>query len=118
MISVEAVEEGHKFLLEFCTRFQELYGSHRVTPNKHLHMHIADCIRDYGPVYSFWLFSFERYNGLLGNFRTNQRSVELQLMRRFLSDMQIHVLQLPDENIAREELEFLLPCTWRSKFTS
>ena len=32
MISVEAVEEGQKFLLEFCTRFQELYGSHRVTP--------------------------------------------------------------------------------------
>ena len=32
-------------------------------------------------------------------------------MRRFISDVQIHVLQLPDENIATEELEFLLPCS-------
>lgn len=56
----------------------------------HLHSHVVDCIMDYGPVYSFWLFSFERYNGLLGNFSTNQRSIELQLMRKFLSDQQIH----------------------------
>ena len=109
MISLEAAERGHRLLVEFCTKFEELYGSHRVTPNMHLHTHVVDCIKDYGPVYSFWLFSFERYNGLLGNFRTNQRSVELQMMRRFLTDQQIHDLQLPEEHISREELNFLLP---------
>ena len=72
----------------------------------HLHTHIIDCIKDYGPVYSFWLFSFERYNGLLGNFRTNQRSVELQIMRKFLTDMQIHDIELPQCNISTEEIEF------------
>ena len=29
----------------------------------HLHGHIKDCILDFGPVYSFWLFSFKRLNG-------------------------------------------------------
>lgn len=75
----------------------------------HLHMHILNCIKDYGPIYSFWLFSFERYNGLLGNYRTNQRSVELQLMRMFLSDLQIHDLNISSDLVSKEDLEFLQP---------
>ena len=51
-----------------------------------MHSHLADCILDYGPVYSFWLFSFERYNGILGGYSTNNKSVELQLIRKFLRD--------------------------------
>jgi hypothetical protein len=74
-----------------------------------LHTHVVDCIKDYGPVYSFWLFSFERYNGLLGNFRTNQRSIELQLMRRFLTDLQVHDLQLPENLVPVDDLKFLFP---------
>lgn len=110
MITIEDAEKGHRLLLEFCNKFESLYGSEKVTPNMHLHMHILSCIKDYGPIYSFWLFSFERYNGLLGNYRTNQRSVELQLMRRFLSDLQIHDLSLPSSGIISEkDLEFLLP---------
>ena len=95
MITLQDAEKGHCLLLEFCNCFESLYGSEKVTPNMHLHMHLLSCIKDYGPIYSFWLFSFERYNGLLGNYRTNQRSVELQLMRRFLSDLQVHDLTLP-----------------------
>ena len=40
----------------------------------HLHTHITDCILDYGPVYSFWLYSFERYNGILG-IKLNQERI-------------------------------------------
>lgn len=105
MITVEAVERGYKLLLEFCAKFESLY----VTPNMHLHTHLVDCIKDFGPVYSFWLFSFERYNGLLGSFRTNQRSVELQLMRRFTTDAQIHDMDFPKELTSEETLDFLVP---------
>ena len=35
---------------------------------------------------NFWLFSFERFNGLLGNEPTNNRSIELQLVNRFIRD--------------------------------
>lgn len=108
-ISKEAVEESHKLLLDFCIQFETLYGSHAVTPNMHLHTHLVDCIKDYGPIYSFWLFSFERYNGLLGSFRTNQRSIEVQIMRRFLTDLQVHDLQLPDNLLSSDDLKVLLP---------
>ena len=42
-------------------------------------------MENYGSVYGFWLFGFDRYNGLLGSFHTNNREVEVQLMRRFLT---------------------------------
>lgn len=35
----------------------------------------------YGPPHAFWCFSFERFNGLLGSFHTNQKSIEVQVMR-------------------------------------
>ena len=50
---------------------------------------LKECILDFGPVYGFWLFSFERYNGILGGYHTKQKSIEIQVMRRFLSDMSI-----------------------------
>ena len=54
--------------------------------NMHLHSHLISSILDYGPVYAYWLFSFERFNGMLGNIPTNNRSIEVQLMKRFISD--------------------------------
>ena len=44
---------AHACLLKLCKEFKLLYGEDRVTPNMHLHMHIKDCILDYGPIYSF-----------------------------------------------------------------
>ena len=49
---------AHSYLVNFCKELEQLYGKHCVTPNMHLHTHLVDCILDYGPVYSFWLFSF------------------------------------------------------------
>lgn len=59
---------AHGYLVRFCQQYEELYGTQSVTPNIHLHCHLVDCILDFGPVYSFWLFSFERYNGILGSY--------------------------------------------------
>ena len=63
----------------------------------HLHMHLADCVQDYGPVYSFWLFSFERYNGILGKYPTNNKSIALQMMRKFARDRDLDDLGFPAE---------------------
>ena len=52
--------------------------------NMHLHGHIKECIEDFGPVYSFWCFSFERLNGILGSYHTNNRTISVQIIKRFL----------------------------------
>ena len=67
-----------------------------MTINTHLHLHLQNVFKDYGPCYGYWLFSFERYNGILGRYHTNQQSVEIQLMRRFIENMNIKSLANTD----------------------
>ena len=71
-------------LLKFCKEFETLYGKDRCTPNLHLHLHLKQCFLDYGPAHSFWCYSFERYNGLLGSYNTNNKAVEVQIMKKFI----------------------------------
>lgn len=73
-------------LLRFCKRSVLLYGGEAITPNMHMHCHLMSCIKEFGPAHSFWLFPFERYNGIIEAQPTNNRSVELQLMHRFQKD--------------------------------
>ena len=54
--------KADELLIRFCKMFEEIFGKDCVTPNMHMHAHLCDCITDVGPVYSFWCFSFERYN--------------------------------------------------------
>ena len=52
-------------LIRFCQHAQALYGDNFITPNMHMHAHLKSVVEDYAPVFGFWLFSFERYNGIL-----------------------------------------------------
>ncbi len=97
MIRISDVGIAHDLLVKFCCDVERIYGKERITPNMHMHTHLADCILDYGPIYSFWLFSFERYNGILGNYYTNNNSIELQIMRKFIRDQNIRDFAFPEE---------------------
>ena len=96
-LTVAEIDMADLLLLRFCNKVQELYGRSAVTPNMHLHCHLKDIILDYGPVQEFWLFSFERYNGILGNQPTNNRAIEEQLMKRFIRDNMINYIDFPEE---------------------
>jgi len=87
--SVSDVEMGHSLLKLFCEQFTRVYGSQHCTPNMHMMLHVKESILDFGPVYSTWCFSFERYNGILGGYHINNRAVTLTLMRRFINSVRI-----------------------------
>ena len=97
VITEADIQIADSLLVEFCKSFERLYGAERVTPNMHLHGHLAECLKEYGPNYSFWLFSFERYNGQLGSLPTNKRQIEKQIMNRFLRDGCCYDASLPAE---------------------
>lgn len=88
-ITQEQIQLGNTFLIKFCRRTEHLFGKESVTPNMHMHCHLAACISDYGPLHGFWLFAFERYNGILGSMPNNNRSIEVQLMGRFLRESEV-----------------------------
>ena len=96
-ISLEELKLGDTLIMEFYCKFQELYGEKYCNINLDLHVHLASCILDFVPVYSFWLFSFERMNGSLGTFHTNCRDVTLQLMCKFMQINQSGLNYWPDE---------------------
>ncbi len=41
-------------------RVQRMYGNDVITPNMHMHCHLKSVLLDYGPVFAFWLCSYER----------------------------------------------------------
>ena len=88
-ISQNDLDTADTFLLNFCSKFEQLYGGENTTMNMHLHCHLKKTILDYGPVYAYWLFSFERFNGILGGIPANNRAIEVQLMKRFVCDQQL-----------------------------
>ena len=97
-LSQSDITVADALFLNFCKSFVHLYGTNLVTPNMHMHCHLAECVSDYGPLSSFWLFPFERYNGVLEGTPTNKRSIEVQIMQRFLWDINnISLLQCCDD---------------------
>ena len=91
------IQLADALFLHFCNRVERMYGPSVVTPNLHLHCHLREVMLDYGPVYNVWLFSFERYNGILESFPTNNHSIEIQLMRRFIRETTLCSLSLPEQ---------------------
>lgn len=92
--------------LKFCQHVERIYGKDVITPNMHLHCHLSECLKDFGSMYGFWCFSYERYNGILGSFPTNKKNVASQLMRRFIYESVCHSFCLPED----------LPPTFQSLF--
>lgn len=78
---------------KFGSSVATLYGEMFVKPNMHLSCHLSQCIIDYGSIYGFWCFAYERTNGILGSYHTNNRDFEIQLMREFLTSMQLCGIQ-------------------------
>ena len=112
VLTHDEVRRADVLLLEFCKGFSRIYGNDVVTPNMHLSCHLIDSLLDYGPVYGFWLFSFERYNGELGAFVTNNRCVEIQYMRNFITGIFVNPENGNVPSLYKDEFEDLF---WKGK---
>ena len=62
-----------------------------------MHGHLKECIEDFGSIYAFWLFSFERMNEVLGTYHTNWHDISLQIMRRFVASLDCGSCNWPEE---------------------
>ena len=68
ILEIDLMSEAHERLIKIIKLIEEHYGRDKITPNLHLSLHLQECSYDFGPLYTFWCFSFERMNGILGNF--------------------------------------------------
>jgi len=102
-ISFANIEQAHILLKMFNEKFVELCGNLCSTPNMHLHLHLKDCLLDFGSVYTFWCFSFERFNGIMGSYHINNQDIGPQMMRKFLSGAQVSCLP----HLQTDQLQYL-----------
>ncbi|GET65199.1 hypothetical protein GLOIN_2v1883106 [Rhizophagus irregularis DAOM 181602=DAOM 197198] len=89
ILEIELMEEAHERLIKIIKLIEVHYGRVKITPNLHLSLHLCDCSNDFGPLYAFWCFSFERMNGILGSLPTSNRQIEPEIMRRIMNDNRI-----------------------------
>lgn len=75
LVIMEQCLEVELRILKFCKLFEYLYGIIKCILNMYLSCYFVECIRDYGLVYLFWCFFFERYNGILGLYYKNNYNI-------------------------------------------
>ena len=110
-LSQSLINLSDTLLMKFCRTVQDLYGEMAITPNLHMHAHLQQTVEDYGPAHGFWLFPYERCNGILGKQPNNNRAIESQLMERFLRDNFAQSFNFPDEyrDEYRDEFKSVVP---------
>ncbi len=66
IVQSNLMDEAHQKLVEIVKIIEQNYGRDMITLNLHLSLHLCECVKDFGPLYAFWYFLFERMNGVLG----------------------------------------------------
>jgi hypothetical protein len=54
------IRMADQLLVTFCTKDENIYREEFIKANFHMACHIAKVMEEYGPVYSFWCYGFER----------------------------------------------------------
>ena len=54
-LKIDSIDIADRFFLLFCRRVEELYGMEACTPNMHLHLHLKECLLDFGPSHALVL---------------------------------------------------------------
>ncbi|KII86134.1 hypothetical protein PLICRDRAFT_115269 [Plicaturopsis crispa FD-325 SS-3] len=98
-ISMAQARVGQDFLSQYCRSLKLLGIS--TTINHHLAMHYLKFIKLFGPIYAWWLFAFERFNGMLEKVKHNGHDggrMELTLLRNWVMCHLIYeyLLALPE----------------------
>lgn len=92
-ISMTDVHHGQELLRSYCLLALTM-GIH-LMPNHHLSMHYWMIFKLFGPAYAWWLFGFERFNGLLEKVKLNGHAngeMETTLMRNWVRRHRVYDL--------------------------
>ena len=71
-MSSERAREFDRHMLKYLRTLRELFENDMV-PNHHLSLHLAFFLMLFGPVHGWWGYPFERLNGIIQRFNTNQQ---------------------------------------------
>lgn len=82
-ITPEEIDEAEKMLLQFVKQHERLFGKESMVMNAHLIEHLAQDVRELGPLWCHSAFPFERNNGVLLKKVTGTTDVLLQISSKY-----------------------------------
>jgi hypothetical protein len=83
VVTDDLIDELDGQLKDYCDLYAKVYGGKALKPNHHFCRHLAGFMRDYGPTCAFWLFAFERYNGIMTSLNTRTSVIETSMFRQY-----------------------------------
>lgn len=79
-ITEAEIDEAEKLLKLFTLEFGILYGNRQLTSNVHQLIHLALCVRMFGPLHCFSAFSLEDLNGLIARTTHGSKEVDMEIV--------------------------------------
>ncbi|KAF8599098.1 hypothetical protein BDV93DRAFT_407383, partial [Ceratobasidium sp. AG-I] len=99
------VHRAQTYLQMFCQGLLRMNAP--MKPNHHYAMHYELMFERFGPAYAWWLFAYERYNGLLEKVKTNgkEEHISTTLMRFWIRMHRLYeyVESMPGEVTEQEK---------------
>jgi hypothetical protein len=92
-ISMKEARLGQDFLVLHCRLLLDLGAILHI--NHHASMHFLAQFKLFGPVYAWWLFAFERFNGMLEKVKHNGHDggeMEVTLLRNWVQTHRLYEL--------------------------
>lgn len=77
----------------FVNDFGRLYGERELVSNVHQLLHLALCVRRYGPLHCFSAFIYEDLNGLIARKTHGTNHVDMEIVKNIKICQGIHILQ-------------------------
>lgn len=93
-ISHEEVDRAEEMLITFVRQHQELFGKHNMVMVVHLLNHLAESVRELGPLWCHSAFPFERNNGCLLKMVNGTTDVMHQISSKYCLSKSINRKQM------------------------
>lgn len=84
-------------LNRFVSLFQQYYGDVNMTMNVHLLTHIAQCVRQSGPLWAQSAFAYESFNAVLLNHVNGTTDILCQITSKYIYSKQLSTEQISKE---------------------
>lgn len=78
-VSDAMINTAAEFLKLFVSQFEDLYGRENMTANLHQILHLANNVKNFGPLWTTSCFPYENANGILKSLVTGTKFAHLQI---------------------------------------
>lgn len=67
------IGEYKHYISQYLSGIRALHDKHKLKPNHHFSVHLAENLAFFGPAHRWWSFPFERYNGAISKINKNNK---------------------------------------------